>query len=928
MTRPASWICLILLACGLSASAQPTAFTYQGCLTEGGISATGACLITAQLFDHPTNAAAAVTGRLTNLVETTDGTFTLVLDFGAGVFDGRELWLELGVARPAGLFPTFTRLQPRQPVRSAPYAIRSAGVPDGAVTRAKLAAGAVQTAHLAPGAVGNAQLASAAVRGTNLADGAITGSQLAVGAAFSNLLAGSQGAVAARGVLLSPDPDNAALLQAGYVKLGSPIETGGGWTAAAEGTVIEVVAQGRSDHSAVWTGSEMIIWGGDNGSRLRNGLRYNPTLNTWQPMSNTNAPAAPLRPAAFWTGSLLLTWDTYFGGGGRYHPATDTWQPMSTEDVLMLDTAIGAENDYTLAWAGQRLVAWGTKTTTLFGQQVIFTVGRRYDPTTDIWSRSSTNGAPDPLALRTAVSINSKVCYWGGSEGALYDPVADTWSPMRTNDAPSWRRGHAGVWTGTTVAIMGGEDIDGRDHTDGGLYDPFNDRWSRIPSNAALADLDPDERKAVAVGNRVLIWGGHPTNWLVFNLANNSWSLMATNGAPVARHNFSAISTGSRLLVWGGETSGDDYLDSGGQYDPINNQWSGMAVPPSAFESVPRSQATAVWTGREVLLWGGQLGGQTVRTGFRYSPGLNQWHALPTRGSPTARTGHTAVWTGSAMLVWGGSDATAAEAGGMYRRDLDGWSSLPTENAPSPRHEHTAVWTGREMIVWGGTAVLPRGFLDFLADGGRFDPQTQTWHPINTNGAPVGRVGHTAVWTGTEMIVWGGYGRTGEWLGDGARYDPVQNRWHPLRSTGAPTARRNHTAVWTGQEMIVWGGDEGTNYLRSGAAYRPSDQTWTPLPLDGAPEGRHEHLAVFDGVAMLVWGGADAHLLHSGAAYDCFRHTWTELPRPSAPPPALNSVAVWTGEEWIAGTGQTASGYSAVLHRYQPSRRLYPYLKP
>src|SRR5262249_1047100 len=33
----------------------------------------------------------------------------------------------------------------------------------------------------------------------------------------------------------------------------------------------------------------------------------------------------------------------------------------------------------------------------------------------------------------------------------------------------------------------------------------------------------------------------------------------------------------------------------------------------------------------------------------------------------------------------------------------DSWTATSTTNAPSGRYYHTAVWTGSEMIVWGGT---------------------------------------------------------------------------------------------------------------------------------------------------------------------------------------------------------------------------------
>ena len=42
---------------------------------------------------------------------------------------------------------------------------------------------------------------------------------------------------------------------------------------------------------------------------------------------------------------------------------------------------------------------------------------------------------------------------------------------------------------------------------------------------------------------------------------------------------------------------------------------------------------------------------------------------------------------------------------------------------------------------------------------------------MSTSSAPVARENHTALWTGTQMLVWGGY-HTSE-LNDGGRYNPV-----------------------------------------------------------------------------------------------------------------------------------------------------------
>jgi len=61
------------------------------------------------------------------------------------------------------------------------------------------------------------------------------------------------------------------------------------WAATSSANVPEA----RGEHTAVWTGSEMIVWGGSNSSGyLNTGGRYNPVTDRWTPMSNTNAPSA------------------------------------------------------------------------------------------------------------------------------------------------------------------------------------------------------------------------------------------------------------------------------------------------------------------------------------------------------------------------------------------------------------------------------------------------------------------------------------------------------------------------------------------------------------------------------------------------------------------------------------------------------------
>ena len=69
------------------------------------------------------------------------------------------------------------------------------------------------------------------------------------------------------------------------------------------------------------------------------------------------------------------------------------------------------------------------------------------------------------------------------------------------------------------------------------------------------------------------------------------------------------------------------------------------------------------------------------------------------------------------------------------------------------------------MVVWGGNDGT-----NVVNTGGRYDPATDSWTPTSTTNAPEARAQHTAVGTGSEMIVWGGTGNSGDLLNTGGKY--------------------------------------------------------------------------------------------------------------------------------------------------------------
>ncbi len=153
---------------------------------------------------------------------------------------------------------------------------------------------------------------------------------------------------------------------------------------------------------------------------------------------------------------------------------------------------------------------------------------------------------------------------------------------------------------------------------------------------------------------------------------------------------------------------------------------------------------------------------------WQYDPSTDTWTATSTSGAPSGRSAHTTVWTGSEMIAWGGYDGKAdVNTGGKYNPTTNTWVATSISNAPSEREFHSAVWTGSEMIVWGGL-----NNVTFVNTGGRYDTVTDTWTATSNTSAPSIREAHTAVWTGSEMIVWGGELGSGSATDTGRRYVP------------------------------------------------------------------------------------------------------------------------------------------------------------
>jgi N-acetylneuraminic acid mutarotase len=608
----------------------------------------------------------------------------------------------------------------------------------------------------------------------------------------------------------------------------------------------------RYGHTAVWTGDRMVIWGGfEVGHGPTNtGGRYDPGTDTWTPMSTTGAPPVRYLHTAVWTGGKMIVW----GGldddlvarttGGRYDPVANSWTSVS---ILNAPTAVG----HTAVWTGTQMIVWGGTASP---------VGGRYDPQTDTWTPTTSDiSALSNRSGHSAVWTGSKMLVWGGSgfdifdTGGFYDPVADTWTATSTTNEPLLRYGHTAVWTGSQMLVWGGYESGTGPLNSGGRFNPVTNTWSAL--SASNAPLPRIGHTAVWTGSRMIVWGGNDSQGYFqtggrYDPASNSWTPTSTADALPIRNSHTAIWTGTKMIVWGGLDVSVP-LNSGGWFDPVTAQWTQLAT---LNAPVARFAHTAVWTGREMIVWGGKSDSLTLfGTGGRYDPLADTWTATSTVGAPQARADHTALWTGREMIVWGGSVLPLAypSSGARYDPVKNQWTPTSLTNAPAGRANHTAVWGDSVMTVWGG-----RDSNGALQTGARYNPSLDTWAPTSMAGAPPASSEHTAIWAGDKMIVWGGNGNPSNFYNKtGGRYDPLTDSWQPTSTTNAPTGRADHTALWTGSVMLVWGGFDGAANTNTGGRYDPGTDTWSATSILGAPGARAHHSAVWTGSAMIVWGG-------------------------------------------------------------------------
>ena len=419
-----------------------------------------------------------------------------------------------------------------------------------------------------------------------------------------------------------------------------------------------------------------------------------------------------------------------------------------------------------------------------------------------------------------------------------------------------------------------------------------------------------------------------PTSAVIGPSASDSasawvWASLSSLNAPSPRRYASTAWTGQELLVWGGLAAGStQLLNSGALYNPTTNSWRPMAT---VGATSPRLDATVLWTGTSFIVWGGSTSPdldftQRQNDGAIYNPATDTWRPMSTVNAPSPRIPGVAIWTGSDLLIWAGArdkdryDSTFFNNGARYNPLTDVWTPLPTDGAPRDQHSYQMAWTGQELLVWG-----------LFIGGVRYSPTTNTWAPLPAVNGPDNQHVYTTVWTGSDWYFLGTGVLPPATTGTMAsyRYHPATNTWTPLSTLplAGESFAFDDSAYWNGSEVLLWSRGVSTDdrqLLASmrpfGLRYLPATNTWLPISHAGEPE---------PGTARPVWTGSDlltlggipyagfveqAAPLPVGARYDVATDSWTLLPSLHAPAIQPTDTLLWTGRALIVWSSDKASG--------------------
>jgi N-acetylneuraminic acid mutarotase len=322
----------------------------------------------------------------------------------------------------------------------------------------------------------------------------------------------------------------------------------------------------------------------------------------------------------------------------------------------------------------------------------------------------------------------------------------------------------------------------------------------------------------------------------------------------------------------------------------------------------PRMQPVVAWTGKQLIVWGGQSGpeGRTLHSdGASYDPTTKTWTTL-SPAPMSARVDASAVWTGTELVIWGGYvdlsstlSIRVTNSGAAYNPSTRTWRALP-KSPLEPARGPGIAWTGSEVVILDGQPAV-------MTDAFRGERQAAAWNPVTNRwrtlprepaGTPKEFNVTVAHWADNRLLVFHGYVITSDPSATTVdSYNPTSNRWTHLPKCGGASYVGAAYDI-DGKVLIP------PDYTADGFLYDPQTNTWTPLP--AAPLASAASAITPGGGLLLVNSGIEGYDIRPGDAafWDSHTDSWAKTARlpvgPGEDPTAVDagdSVLLWTGND-------------------------------